>query len=138
MKKHESEQTELKISEAEWAVLDVLWERGAVSASQATTSLSSKTGWRLRTVRSFWGRLIGKGAVRLLDDEPIYRYEAICEREAIIRQESSGFLEKYFGGTFHAMIAHYLKNEKITPEEIERLKQMLDEHENQNPSNNKT
>jgi len=119
----------IRISDAEWEVLDVLWTRGEVSASQIATTLKSKTGWSLGAVRSFLTRLINKGVVELLDDEPIYRYKAVYDRETLIRQESSGFLEKFFGGVFPAMVAHYLKNEEIPPEEIKRLKKMLNDYE---------
>ena len=117
------------ITAAEWEVLDVLWERGPVSASQVATSLKSKTGWSLGAVRTFLTRLINKGAVRILDDEPINRYESIYSRETFVHQESNGFLDKYFGGAFHLMVASYLKHEEISPEEIARLKQLLDERE---------
>ena len=127
--KSENPEISVKVSDAEWDVLDVLWNRGAVSASQIRTTLKPKTGWSLGAVRSFLTRLINKGVVRILDDEPIYRYEALYDRDTLIRRESSGFLEKHFGGAFHAMVAHYLKNENVTPEEIERLKQLLNEHE---------
>ena len=114
-----------KITAAEWEVLDVLWKRGPVSASQVATSLKSKTGWSLGAVRTFLTRLVNKGAVRILDDEPINRYEALYNRETCAHWESHGFLEKYFGGTFHMMLASYLKHENITSEEIARLKQLL-------------
>lgn len=120
---------EVKISESEWDVLDVLWERGAVSASQVRVTLQDKTGWSLGAVRSFLSRLIAKGVVRLLDDEPINRYEAIYDRETLLRHESSGFLEKHFGGTVYTMVAHFLRNEDVPAEEIKRLKNLLAEYE---------
>ena len=121
----------VRISESEWEVLDVLWKRGAVSASQVKTTLQNRTGWSLGTVRSFLSRLIAKGVVRLLDDEPINRYEAIYDRETLLRYESSGFLEKHFGGTVYAMVAHFLRNEGVPAGEIKRLKKLLTEYEKQ-------
>ena len=116
-----------KITAAEWEILDVLWKRGPVSASQVAASLKAKTGWSLGAVRTFLTRLINKGSVRILDDEPINRYEAVYNRETFVHWESNGFLEKYFGGAFHLMVASYLKHENIPPEEIARLKQLLDQ-----------
>ncbi len=118
-----------KVTESEWEVLTVLWERGPVSASQITTSLKPKTGWSLGAVRTFLTRLIGKEVVRLLDDEPIYRYEAVYDQETMVHHESRTFLDRYFGGTFHALVAHYLERENLSPKEIDRLKQLLKDHE---------
>ena len=116
-----------KITAAEWEVLDVLWKRGAVSASQVATTLKSQTGWSLGAVRTFLTRLMNKGVVRILDDEPINRYEAVYDRETFVHWESLGFLEKYFGGAFHLMVAGYLKHEQIPPDELARLKRLLDD-----------
>lgn len=118
-----------KITAAEWEVLDVLWERGPVSASQVATSLKSRTGWSLGAVRTFLTRLLNKDIVRILDDEPINRYEAVYDRETFVHWESHGFLEKYFDGTFHLMLASYLKHENVPPEEIARLKRLLEAQE---------
>ena len=118
-----------RVSDAEWEVLDVLWTRGEVSASQITTTLKPKTNWSLGAVRSFLTRLINKGIVELLDDEPIYRYRSIYDRETLIRQESTGFFEKFFGGSLPAVVAYYLKNEGVSHEELGRLKKMLKDYE---------
>ncbi len=130
MKPEKSPPASLRVSDAEWEVLDVLWVRGEVSASQIATTLKPKTGWSLGAVRSFLTRLINKGIVNQLEDEPIYRYQAVYDRETLIRRESSGFLEKFFGGALPAMVAHYLKNEEITPDEIQGLKKLLRDYEN--------
>ncbi len=116
-----------RVSESEWEVLRILWERGAISASQITASLKTKTGWSLGAVRTFLTRLINKGVVRILDDEPIFRYEPLYDRDTLVQAESRSFLDKYFGGTFHSLIAHYLDNEHLPPEEIQRLRKMLEE-----------
>jgi len=127
--KKETENEPPKITAAEWEVLDVLWERGPVSASQVATSLKLKTGWSLGAVRTFLTRLMNKGTVRILDDEPINRYEAVYDRETFVHRESNGFLDKYFDGAFHLMVASYLKHENVPPEEIARLKRLLDTRE---------
>ena len=118
-----------KITESEWEVLSVLWERGPVSASQVTVSLKPKTGWSLGAVRTFLTRMVNKGVVQILDDEPIFRYEALFDHETLVHHESRSFLDKYFGGTFHALVAHYLDKEDVSPEEIRRLKKLLQDHE---------
>ena len=118
-----------QVTDSEWDVLCVLWNRGPVSASQVQTTLKPKTGWSLGAVRTFLARLVDKGAVHILDDEPINRYEAVFDRETMLGSESRTFLDKYFDGTFHTLVAHYLKNEDVPAQEIEQLKKLLNEHE---------
>ncbi|WP_281168109.1 BlaI/MecI/CopY family transcriptional regulator [Desulfoscipio gibsoniae] len=48
-------------------------------------------------------------------------------REQIIRQESNMFLEKTFGGNIPELCATFLKDRKITREEAEKLKKMIEE-----------
>ena len=127
--KKRAKKIDAKITDAEWEVLDILWVRGPVSASQVAVSLKSKTGWSIGAVRTFLARLANKGVVRILDDEPINRYEAVYDRETLVHHESNGFLDKYFGGAFHRMVASYLKNENIPPDELARLQQLLKQHD---------
>lgn len=97
-------------SGAEWKVLSVLWNRGPVSVSQIRTSL--KNEWTLGAIRSFLKRLVDKKLVRLLDDESIYRFEAVHDRETLLCEKSRKFLKQYFNGSFQKFAECYQGDQK--------------------------
>jgi len=119
----------IRIPESEWEVLRVLWKRGACSVSQIQTSLAQNgNSYTLGAVRSFVMRLAAKNVVRQLDDEPIMRFEAAYDEATLLSQERDSFLEKYFDGTVSSLVAQYLQGENVPPEEIERLRGLLENY----------
>ena len=118
----------LHITEAEWEVLRVLWKRGPVSVSQVRHSYKKRADGEkpsLGAVRTFLNRLKDKKAVRVLDDEDILRYEAVYDRETLLKTKSRQFLDKYFDGSFHEFVLHHLETHRRPATEIEKLKRTL-------------
>ncbi len=121
----------IRIPESEWEVLRVLWKRGACSVSQVQITLSQNgNDCTLGAVRSFLVRLVAKGVVRQLDDEPIQRFEALYPEEQLLTTERNSFLEKYFDGTVTSFLAQYLQSENVPKKELDRLQQLLDDYRN--------
>ena len=114
------------IPESSWEILNILWRRGPCSASQIAGEIAETAGWSLGTVRSYLSRLVAKGIVRQLDDECIYRYEAVYDKEFLLSREQRSFLDKFYDGTLCSMVAHYLGNEKVSRDEIDRLQTVID------------
>ena len=52
------------ISDSEWAVMEVLWERPSQTASEITKALRPSTNWAENTVRTLLTRLVEKGALK--------------------------------------------------------------------------
>jgi len=115
----------MKISDTEWLVMHVVWQRGPVGAAEVIEALLPETGWSHRTVRTLLNRLVKKGAIRaeLVDGRNIYR--AKVAQSQCVRQESRSFLNKVFGGDASLMLLHFVQSEKLTPEQINELKALL-------------
>ncbi len=116
----------MKISDAEWLVMRVLWDRPAVGAAEVIEALVPQTGWSHRTVRTLLNRLVDKGALeaRRSGERNLYRPKVTQDR--CVRQESRSFLEKVFDGDAGAMLVHFLEHEEVSPEQLRQLKAMLD------------
>lgn len=52
-----------KISEAEWEVLRVLWEKETCTASEVVEVLADNTNWKPTTIKTLLARLVKKNAV---------------------------------------------------------------------------
>lgn len=115
----------MKISDTEWLVMHIVWQRGPVGAAEVIEALLPETGWSHRTVRTLLNRLVKKGAIRaeLVDGRNIYR--AKVAQSQCVRQESRSFLNKVFGGDASLMLLHFVQSEKLTPEQINELKALL-------------
>ena len=116
------------ISESEWTVMEVLWKRSPLTASEIARALQRSTGWALNTVRTLLTRLVDKGALRAEENASgVREFAPAVEREACVRAESTDFLERVFQGAAKPLLVHFATHSKLTPEEVRELKRLLDQ-----------
>lgn len=118
----------MKLSEAEWAVLNILWTGESFSLKEVTSALQNVNGWSKNTVLTYLTRMEKKGYVTIerSNDKP---YSAAVTKEFCAKNERNELLDKVYGGATGDLIAAFLKESSISTEERDRLKKMLDDME---------
>lgn len=113
------------ITEAEWTVMRILWERGAATANEVVLALEGAMHWKPKTIHTLLRRLTDKGALdyEKTGREFVFR-PLVTERDCQLA-ESRSFLDRVFGGAVAPMVAAFVEQEKLTPEEIKELKRIL-------------
>ena len=117
----------IQVSEAEAKVMAVLWTRAPQSASEVIDALTEATGWNHRTIRTLLARLAVKGAVTTTPQGRAYLYSPVLTHEQYVRNESRGFLDRVFRGNPLSAVAHFVEDEALSPEELGRLRRLIDE-----------
>ena len=117
----------IQISDAEWVVMEVLWRAGSATAADVIAGLADSSDWNHRTIRTLLTRLVDKGALEARTAGHRYVYRPLVRRDKCVRLESRTFLDKVFGGDAAELLLHFARNSKITPKQIKRLRQLLDE-----------
>jgi len=126
-----SDENDLKserISEAEHAVMEALWEKSPLSAAEVCDRVCKERDWSMPTVKTLLGRLVTKGAVETEPDGRRFLYSPLIERAAYVGSESKRLVERLFGGRAAPLIAHRAENETLTEQdlaEIEALRKEL-------------
>jgi BlaI family penicillinase repressor len=116
-----------QISEAEWEVMNVVWDRHPVSANDVAETLEPRTGWSSRTVKTLLGRLVKKGALAFREEGRRYLYRPRVERTAMVTRESRTFIHRVLGGQASPLIAQIVDDCELSAEEIAALRRLLDE-----------
>lgn len=118
-----------KISDAEWTVIKVLWEEGALPSSQIVRELKKSTKWNPKTIHTLLSRLVEKGAVRAEKEEgsAFYLYSPLVSEDECVKEETQSFLEKVYDGSFRLLVSKFVADQKLSEQEIEELKRILDE-----------
>ena len=119
----------IKISDAEWEVMNLVWKKSPVAASEIVEELAPKQDWHPRTIRTLLARLVEKGALHFRPDGRRYLYEPKVSMEECLHHESRSFIERVFGGAPASMLINLVKQTEFTPEEIKQLKKLLAEKE---------
>lgn len=121
---------EVQISDAEWDVMEPIWEAGECTAADVIRRLRATHEWNHSTIRTLLARLVEKGALDYEVDGSRYIYRAAVSRRKCVRQKGRSFLEKAFGGDAAALLAHFVSEASLDPAEIERLRQLLAQKKN--------
>lgn len=120
-------QKSVNLTEAEWSIMESLWEESPLTGRQVTESMEEKMGWNRSTTLTLLRRLEEKGAV-VSDNESTKKlfYPAV-EREAVALQETESFLERVYGGSLSLLVSALTKKQALSKEEIDELYEMLKE-----------
>ncbi|WP_126175104.1 BlaI/MecI/CopY family transcriptional regulator [Tsuneonella rigui] len=125
-----SDENDLKserISEAEHAVMEALWEQSPLSAAEVCDRVCKERDWSMPTVKTLLGRLVAKGAVETEPDGRRFLYSPLIERAAYVGSESKRLVERLFGGRAAPLIAHLAENETLTDQDLAEIEALLKE-----------
>ncbi len=118
-----------RISDAEWEVMRVIWERSPITANEVVTKLSETSDWNHRTIRTMLNRLVKKGALSVEHRGKTYLYRAAVARSVCVRKETMSFVDRVLGGAVSPMLISFVKNTKLSPDEIAELRKALEDKE---------
>lgn len=113
-----------KPTDAELAILRVLWERGPSTVRQITEILGRDTGYT--TVLKLLQIMTEKGLVRRDETERTHVYEAAYTEDETQRQLVSDLLDRAFGGSAAKLVLQALAARKATPEELAEIRKLID------------
>lgn len=116
-----------RISEAEHAVMEVLWEEQPLTANEVAERASPARGWSVHTVKTLLSRLVAKGAIAHEADGRRFLYRPAIERDAYVGRESEKLVDRLFGGRVTPLIAQLAERRTLTPQDIAELEALLKE-----------
>jgi predicted transcriptional regulator len=116
------------LANAELAVMELVWDEGRLTARKIRETLypdASKA--QHGTVQRLLQRLEEKGFVIRDKSLPVHLFSADISREAYASGQLESLTAKLTGGSIAPLITHLIEHQKITPEEIGRLRRILRE-----------
>ncbi len=116
----------VELSDAEWLIMNLVWERQPLMAQEIIAELKEPCGWSPATIRTMLHRLIKKGALDYQPDGNRYLYRAAVRRADCIRRAAKSFLDRVFDGEAAPLLAHFVRTTRFTPDELTALRKLLD------------
>lgn len=116
-----------RISEAEHAVMEVLWARSPLTANEVSAAVAPARGWTLATVKTLLSRLVAKQAVLTEPDGKRFLYSPSIARADYVGGESRRLVERLFGGRAAPLFAHLAEAEALTDADIAEIEALLRE-----------
>lgn len=116
-----------RIGEAEFAVMEVLWEEAPLTAAEVADRVPAARDWSVRTVKTMLSRLLAKGVLAHEEEGRRYLYRPAIRREDYVAQESGKLIDRMFGGSAVPLVAHLAERKLLTPADIAEIEALLRE-----------
>ncbi len=114
-------------------MLEMLWREGPVTLSQAHTALDLPIGYT--TVQTRLNRLAKKKVVRRTKTRPA-KYKAAVTRAQINQHDLDLLVNQVNQGSFLPLVAHLVRDRKLSREDLDQLKSLVEAAERSNRRRN--
>lgn len=114
-----------RISDAEHAVMEVLWDESPLTANYVADRLAPSQDWTLATVKTLLSRLLAKGALAAEAQGRRFLYRPVMARADYVSGESQRLVDRLFGGKLSPLVAHMAEQEALTAEDIAEIEALL-------------
>ena len=114
------------ISESELEVMKVLWKINEGSSAQIIEQLKDNSDWKPKTIQTLITRLVSKGFVDVdKTNRKLFIYKPAISEKEYKDSASKSFLEKLYNGSINKMVLSFVKENKLSKEEIDELRDIL-------------
>lgn len=113
-----------KIHMSDMKLLEVLWEEGDLEAKNIAKILQEKVGWSRTTTYTIINRSIKKGLIS--KKEPQYTCHALVTEDFVKNLKTDELIDEIYKGSADLLVASIIDRKKLSANEINTLKEMID------------
>jgi BlaI family transcriptional regulator, penicillinase repressor len=130
-----AEQVPQDVTDAELAVLQVLWNQGSATIRQLTAVLYPDGNDALyATVQKLLERLEAKGHIARDRSGHAHRFRARTDRDTLVGHRLRAMAEKLCGGLMAPLLTHLVRAEALSVQERRELRDLIDKLDRKNKS----
>ena len=122
----------LTLTNAEHRIMEVIWAKGSATLAEVVDALKGRDAYT--TILTLMRILKDKGYLSTRKEGRAFVFEPRVDRDTVARKAVDQLLSKFFGGSPTELVLSFLREEEITPEELDRIKRKImesgDDHEN--------
>ncbi|MDD3335244.1 MAG: BlaI/MecI/CopY family transcriptional regulator [Eubacteriales bacterium] len=115
----------IQCTEAEWKIMEVLWDHHPRTMADVTKTLEPSTGWTRHTVITLLKRMQEKGSVQVDETGNVKLYRPAVSKEEASADQTQKLLSRVFSGKASLLINNLVDSGKVTVKEMEEMLQML-------------
>jgi BlaI family penicillinase repressor len=119
--------SETQFGRLQFRIMQVLWDRGRVSAREITEALNAGEPVAHSTVQTLLRQLEAKGAVGHEASGRTFLFFPQLKEDKVKRHAARDLLERVFGGNVGSLVVHLLKNERLSKNELDELQRLIDQ-----------
>ena len=122
----------ISLTEAEWTVMECLWEKSPRTGRETVAWLENRMGWTRSTTLTMLRRLETKGAVASDTEGELKTFRPLILREEVAIRETEHLLDRAYKGSLSLLVSSLTRKQSLPQKEIEELYTILREMEEKN------
>jgi BlaI family penicillinase repressor len=116
-----------KLGKVQLQIMQILWRRGEATAREITDELSREKPTALSTVQTLLRKMEAKGAVAHTVDERTFIFRPVQQEADVTSSVTRDLITRLFNNSAYSLVSHLLQHEKISPDELQRLRELIKE-----------
>jgi predicted transcriptional regulator len=117
------------LTDAELRIMEVLWDKGSATVAEVAETLAGKDGSAYTTILTMMGILRVKGYLSCRKRGRAHVYTPRVAREDAARKAVRQLLTKFFAGSPGELVLSFLRDEAISPDELDALKRQINDND---------
>ncbi|MFP4973998.1 BlaI/MecI/CopY family transcriptional regulator [Paenibacillus sp. CN-4] len=114
-----------KLFDAEYKFMSLVWDHEPVNSTELVKLSNTVLGWKKSTTYTVLRKLCERGFLR----NDAATVTTLVKKEAVQKQESESLVQKTFGGSLPQFLTAFLGGRKLSAQEAEELKRIIEEAE---------
>ncbi len=123
-KYNENQHDTPKIFDSEYKFASIVWANEPITTKELVRLCQEQLEWKRTTTYTVLKRLTERGIFQTKDSV----VTSLIPKEQIQKGESRQFVQRTFGGSLPGFIAAFLGSDKLSEQEANELKAMIDQH----------
>lgn len=115
---------ELKLCESEYRFADIVWENEPISSGELVAVCEKQLGWKKSTTYTVLKRLVERGILKNENST----ITSLVKQEQVQKFESEQFVNRTFGGSLPKFITAFMNDKKLSRDEADQLKKLIDSY----------
>jgi predicted transcriptional regulator len=120
------DETQVALSDLQMDVMRTLWDGDERTVGEVTQALHGRRALAHTTISTLLTRLQKRGLVSSRRDGRQLIYKAEVDERQVRRSMVSGLLGSLFGGDAQALVAHLVREDEISAEDLATVRRILD------------
>ncbi len=117
------------LSEGEWKVMRIVWEKGKCDARDVYQQAEKDYGWAMSTSKTFLRRAVKKGYLQTTRVGNSFLYRPTHSSFEPLRLAVDNLLGYAMNETVGPLVAYLVKKSKLSDEDVEELRALIEQHD---------
>lgn len=118
----------VKLSDSEICIMNIIWNKKRATSFDIIDIVKKNNKLSENTIRTLLARMTNKGAIRICEKQgKTYVYEPCINQNEFQKNKGNSFLEEIYQGAVNNMLLNFVKEKKLTKEDIKELLDKIDE-----------